>query len=87
VVQVRGDKNEWFSRYSAEAPAMVFCDADHSYEATARDIGFALKVGTRIVCGHDYCAQHPGTIRAVDEHGGPSSLTGTVWVLQHSAAT
>jgi predicted O-methyltransferase YrrM len=87
VVQVRGDKDEWFSRYDGEAPAMVFCDADHSYEATARDIEFALKVAARIVCGHDYSAQHPGTMRAVDEHGGPRSLRGTVWVLQPSAAT
>jgi hypothetical protein len=81
VIQVRADKDQWFASYHGEAPALVFCDADHSYEATARDIEFALKAGAKIVCGHDYSAQHPGTMRAVDEHGGPKDLRGTVWVL------
>ncbi len=81
VVQIRCDKDEWFSRYSGEPPAMVFCDADHSYEATVRDIRFALRSGAAIVCGHDYSPLHPGTVRAVDEHGGPRALKGSVWVL------
>jgi hypothetical protein len=87
VVQISGDKDEWFRRYDGETPALVFCDADHSYEATTRDIEFALRVGARIVCGHDYSAQHPGTIRAVDEHGGPRALKGTLWALRPTGAT
>jgi len=84
VVQVRANKDEWFSRYEGEAPSLVFCDADHSYEPTVRDIEFALGVGAEIICGHDYSPQHPGTIRAVDEHGGYRALKGTVWVLRAS---
>jgi hypothetical protein len=87
VIQVRGDKDQWFGGYHGEAPALVFCDADHSYEATARDIDFALNAGAKIVCGHDYCAEHSGTMRAVDERGGPKRLKGTVWALAGSSAT
>jgi len=81
VIQVRADKDEWFNRYDGEAPALVFCDADHQYEPTVRDIEFALRVGAQIICGHDYAPQHPGTMRAVDEHGGYRALKGSVWVL------
>jgi len=81
VIQVRADKNAWFSRYDGEAPALVFCDADHSYEPTVRDIEFALRVGAQIICGHDYSPQHPGTMQAVAEHGGYRTLKGTLWAL------
>jgi hypothetical protein len=80
VIQVRADKDEWFDRYDGEAPALVFCDADHPYEPTVRDIEFALRVGAQIICEHDY-TQHPGTMQAVDEHGGYRALKGTVWAL------
>ena len=82
VIQVRADKEEWFNRYDGEAPALVFCDADHSYEPTVRDIEFALKIGAQIISGHDYSPHYPGTMRAVDEHGGYRALHGTVWALR-----
>ena len=86
VIQVRCDKDEWFDQYRGEKPALVFCDADHSYAATSADIKFALAAGARIVSGHDYSSQHPGVIRAVDEHGGPAALTGSVWELRTGEA-
>ena len=82
VVQVRADKDAWMSQYHEGPPALVFCDADHSYEATARDIRLARAAGAQLVCGHDYCAEHPGVVQAVDEHGGAAALTGTLWLLR-----
>lgn len=82
VVQVRADKDEWMSQYHEQPPALVFCDADHSYEATARDIRLARQAGAQIVCGHDYSAEHPGVVRAVDESGGCAQLAGTLWRLK-----
>ena len=82
VVLVRADKDEWLSQHFEQPPALVFCDADHSYEATAMDIKLSLQAGAKIVCGHDYSAEHPGVIRAVNEYGGPESVTGTLWVLR-----
>jgi predicted O-methyltransferase YrrM len=82
VVQVRGDKDEWLGQHFEQPPALVFCDADHSYEATAMDIKLSLRAGAKIVCGHDYSREHPGVIRAVNEYGGPESVTGTLWVLR-----
>jgi len=81
VVQVRADKDEWFDRYDGEAPALVFCDADHFYEPTVKDIEFALRVGAQVICGHDYAPEHSGTMQAVDDHGGYRALKGSVWVL------
>jgi hypothetical protein len=82
VVQVRADKDEWLSQHCEQPPALVFCDADHSYEATAMDIKLSLQAGAKIVCGHDYSGEHPGVIRAVNEYGGAESITGTLWLLR-----
>jgi predicted O-methyltransferase YrrM len=82
VVQVRADKDEWLSQYHAAPPALVFCDADHSYEATRRDIRLSLQAGAQMVCGHDYSPEHPGVIQAVHECGGTETLVGTLWLLR-----
>ena len=82
VVQVRADKDEWMSQYRERPPALVFCDADHSYEATCRDIRLAREAGAQIVCGHDYKDEHPGVIQAVQENGGYEALSGSLWVLR-----
>ena len=82
VVQVRADKDSWLSEYHGQPPALVFCDADHSYEATERDIRLSLKAGAQLVCGHDYSQIHPGVMQAVSEHGGLAALSGTLWLLR-----
>ncbi|HTT42689.1 MAG TPA: class I SAM-dependent methyltransferase [Steroidobacteraceae bacterium] len=82
VVQVRADKDEWLSQYQGPPPALVFCDADHSYEATLRDIRHSLQAGARMICGHDYSLEHPGVIQAVNECGGAEACTGTLWLLR-----
>lgn len=81
VFLVRMSKDEFFKNYEGEAPAMVFIDADHTYEATLADIKEAKRLNARIICGHDYKDMHPGVIQAVNECGGPAKLCGSVWVL------
>lgn len=81
VELVRMDKDVFFKNYQGEAPSLVFIDADHRYEGTISDIKEAQRIGTQIICGHDYIALHPGVIQAVDECGGPSKLCGSLWVL------
>lgn len=79
---VRIDKNEFYRSYKGPAPALFFCDADHSYEATKADLLWAKSVGATIICGDDY--DHPyqlGTKQAVDELGGPKRLAGGLFVL------
>jgi hypothetical protein len=75
------DKNEFYATYQGEPPALVFLDADHTYEPTRQDIQWARRVGARIIAGHDYGEGFPGVKRAVDEAGGPAGQWATVWAL------
>jgi len=82
VQLIRMDKDEFYRSYNGLAPALFFCDADHSYEATKADIEWARSVGATVICGDDY--NHPyqdGVTRAIDELGGPRRLTGGLFVL------
>jgi predicted O-methyltransferase YrrM len=82
VEQRRQGKDEFYRAYDGPPPAVFFCDADHSYEATKADIAWAKSVGATIICGDDY--DHPtqrGTAQAVDEFGGPRQLAGGLFVL------
>lgn len=57
----------------------VFLDADHSYEAMKKDLGWwnhVLPGG--ILCGHDYWS-FPGVGKAVNEGIGYDELQGEVW--------
>jgi hypothetical protein len=74
------DKGEFFESYSGPAPGLVFCDADHSFEATLADINWARSVGAKIVCGHDY-GEDERVTAAVDSLGGPKELVGRVFVV------
>jgi hypothetical protein len=79
--QLRVDKSDFYSTWSGPPPALVFADAMHTYKDTKADIEWAQSAGAHVVCGHDYEAEWPGVIRAVDEHGGPRELVETLWVL------
>lgn len=80
-VEIRNtDKAAFFDSYSGPAPGLVFCDADHSYEATLEDINWARSVGAKIVCGHDY-GEDERVTAAVDSLGGPKELVGRVFVV------
>lgn len=74
------EKTLFFANYDGPAPGLVFCDADHSYEATLEDINWARSVGARIVCGHDY-GEDERVTAAVDSLGGPKELVGRVFVV------
>jgi hypothetical protein len=71
----------FYASYTGPAPALYFCDADHSYEAVKADIAWARKIGASIICGDDYAPEHIGVTRAVDEVGGPRELHGGLWLL------
>lgn len=82
VQVLRMDKDAFYRGYQGPAPAVFFCDADHSYEATKADILWARSVGASVICGDDY--DHPiqrGAAQAVDELGGPSRLAGGLFVM------
>ncbi len=74
-------KNAFYESYRGEPPALVFLDAIHDYPETARDIAWARSAGAGIISGHDYSADFPGVIEAVDQAGGPAQLVGSVWRL------
>jgi predicted O-methyltransferase YrrM len=80
----RMDKDEFFKSYRGEAPALVFLDADHTYEATKADIAWAKNVGAKIISGHDYFDHCPGVGRAVEEAGGAVRHAGGVWALNNA---
>ncbi len=65
---------------------LVFLDADHSYEAVAKDLrAWIPKVARRgVLCGHDY-ASRPGVRRAVDEMFGARAALpgGSIWVVRN----
>lgn len=74
------DKKAFFDSYDGPPPGLVFCDADHSTEATLEDINWARSVGAKIVCGHDY-GEDERVTAAVDSLGGPKELVGRVFVV------
>lgn len=52
-------------------PAMIFIDADHSYDQVNNDIQLLkchLPEKNAIIAGHDYDKNHPGVMKAVQEH-------------------
>jgi hypothetical protein len=75
----------WHYAKSAEAAKSIpsdslefaYIDANHSYEFVKQDIqNYYLKVKSKgILGGHDYCAECPGVIKAVDEFIAQSRLT------------
>lgn len=75
------DKYDFFASYRGEPPALVFIDADHSYEGTKADIVWAQRIGATIISGHDYASHCPGVGRAVDDMGGAARHSGSVWAL------
>jgi hypothetical protein len=63
----RGDSATFRATYQGATPAMVFLDADHSYEAVREEITWAEKQGVPLICGHDYGNRLFGVTQAVDE--------------------
>jgi hypothetical protein len=78
------DKDAFYESYRGPSPSLVFLDADHSYEATSKDIAWAKRIGAKIIAGHDYVGAF-GVVRAVDEAGGRCAGASTAWILKGSA--
>ena len=82
VSVVRMAKDAFYASYGGPPPALFFCDADHSYEATKADLMWAQSVGADIICGDDYnLPSEDGVRRAVADMGGPSQLVDGLFVL------
>jgi predicted O-methyltransferase YrrM len=82
VQLIRADKTTFYSSYSGPPPALVFLDADHSYEETVADIAWARRADAKLICLHDYRTDFPGVVRAVDEAGGPKDQVESLVVLR-----
>jgi len=75
-----GSNVAFYAQYRGERPAMVFIDADHSYEGIVVDLAWARRMQIPVICGHDYAPRCPGVMRAVDEaFGARKQIDETIW--------
>lgn len=75
------DSASFRREYRGARPAMVFLDADHSYEAVRDEIAWARGLGVPLICGHDYGNPRFGVTRAVDAAFPEGvEVQGMVWV-------
>ena len=75
-----GNKKDFYNSFKGETPAMVFIDADHSYQSVMNDIEWAQQNKIPLICGHDYCELHPSVKAAVNESFGEDiQVKGTIW--------
>ena len=80
VELVNDDISEFKTNWQDGAPALVFLDADHRYEAVKSDIEWSVNSGAKVICGHDFGAEWPGVERAVREiFGSNFSTSGSLW--------
>jgi hypothetical protein len=78
---VEANKNDFYDTYNGPKPSMIFIDSCHRYESVMEDVSWAKRMGVPIICGHDYCDNHPGVVRAVNEAFPRRSLAGgSVWI-------
>ena len=56
---------------------LIFIDADHEKASVLADIRAWLPhlASNGVLCGHDYCAEFPGVVEALEEFLGPLGLT------------
>ena len=82
------DSAAFRAEYDGAVPAMVFLDADHTYDAVRDEIAWAKRLGVSVICGHDYGNPKFGVTRAVDEAFLEGVWTGgMVWgYCDHSVA-
>jgi len=81
-----GGAEEFYRGYTGGSPSMVFVDAEHTYDAVARDIKWAIQANVAIISGHDYCDNWPGVMKAVNEAFPKEQVQvkGSVWSWQRS---
>lgn len=80
VELVNNDIDLFKFNWNSGAPALVFLDADHRYEAVKSDIEWSVEIGAKVICGHDFGTEWPGVERAVREiFGSNFSTSGSLW--------
>jgi len=74
---------EFRASYDGMVPALVFLDADHSYDAVKDEIKWAKALGVPLIAGNDYRNERFGVTRAVDEEFPDGvEFRGMVWWKQ-----
>ena len=58
---------------------MVFIDAGHTYEEVKDDIKHWMPKTSKLICGHDYCNDWPGVMKAVDEVFPDRTVVDSIW--------
>jgi len=80
ITVVKADDNEYISLLKPNSIHMLWVDALHTYEHVTKTLNIALPklVDGALLCGHDYCWQGEGVVRAVEEfkRDNPDSLCG-----------
>jgi hypothetical protein len=82
VVIFKGTSSDYINnKLASEKVAMVFIDADHSYEGVLKDINMAELLNAPIICGDDY--NFPGVKQAVHEiYGSKVKFIGEMWWVE-----
>ena len=76
---IKSSATEFYANYNMHSPSMIFIDAAHDYDSVQKDIQFARKTQTNIICGHDY--NWTGVQRAVEENfGNMTEIIGEMWI-------
>ncbi len=79
---IKSSAADFYANFNLPNPSMIFIDADHDYESVRKDIEFARKVQTNIICGHDY--NWPGVQQAVNENFDDQiQKVGEMWVWRN----
>ena len=80
---VAEQKCAFYQSYSGDPPALVFFDADHSYEATLEDLKWAKGVGAHLIAGHNYSLECPGVMKALEKvfQGPPHAVSGSLFFI------
>lgn len=85
VRKFKGTLRDFRAVHPDARPDLVYIDAEHTYDAVARDIADAVAWRPRFVAGHDYNPRDwPGVARAVDEAFGRQDrvFLDTSWLVR-----
>ena len=69
VTVVEADANEYLETLEPESVGLLWLDALHTYKHVKQnlEIGEPKVINGGAICGHDYCWQGEGVVRAVEE--------------------
>ena len=79
---VMGRSIDAAEKFNGKKVDMVFIDAGHSYEECKEDIDAWLPKCKKIMCGHDYCKEFPGVMKAVEEKFKKFDVMDSIWIAE-----